>query len=690
MSKVAKIVIVEGLIALGCIAASPVLAFDKDTVPNLVLWLAADQGIETNVSGVVINWVDQSASGNNATLLLGNPKFQAGYQNGKPGVAFDGNGDALAFTQITDVRTVFWVLHEKSSTTENWRHLLSDSDAADFHRGAGKAIFDSTYAAAPIKNGSAYVNGVAVGNGTGTVVPNVPAIIVEKTAGNATASRLGQDRNMNDRTWDGTFAEVLIFNRALTAEEMNTVGCYLSAKYDIASSYSDGTVVTAELITGAASAISREAATVHGGLISTGKSSTTVTLYWGETDKGTNLSSWAHSVSLGVRDEGAFSSSLTGLAEDTLCYYTFTASNTEAVVYSQPRYFRTALDVSHWAHRMKVRFAGYNRGEALTNFPVLIRYAFDSTGFLSQPYNDLRFIDTHSISLNYEMDKWNAEGLSSVWVQVPRLAEAGDFIWAYWGRRNCTLPAFTTNGATWSEGFGGVWHLSEQAAHLGLQVDSTAFTNHGTYYNSEGNGIPGDPNGVIGGADFLTASNGYVLVPHAASLQPLHAVSCELWSKSIPTLWSGNGCLLNKRNSYMLHPNKALRSLMFQTWLPTATGPTYTPADITGWHHYAGTYEGTTIRLFFDGVPVETTTLQTEHRAINPDTGVLRIGRDYDASEPSRFLEGWIDEVRVSGQARSTNWIWASWASQVPSSTFVQYDSVEQVLHMQGSLLLIK
>src|SRR4051812_32544282 len=70
---------------------------------------------------------------------------------------------------------------------------------------------------------------------------------------------------------------------------------------------------------------------------------------------------------------------------------------------------------------------------------------------------DLRFTDaTGSHLVGHEIDEWNTNGISSIWVQVPLLAGTNDSIWAYWGNPAGTnLPASSTNGSVWSQDFGG-------------------------------------------------------------------------------------------------------------------------------------------------------------------------------------------------------------------------------------------
>ena len=98
-----------------------------------------------------------------------------------------------------------------------------------------------------------------------------------------------------------------------------------------------------------------------------------------------------------------------------------------------------AADFSGWNNYLQMKFSGYNRSETLTNFPALVILGSNVTGFvynslLSGANADLRFTDdTQTNALNYQIDYWNTNGLSYVWVQVPQLTN-NTSIWAYWGK----------------------------------------------------------------------------------------------------------------------------------------------------------------------------------------------------------------------------------------------------------------
>ena len=113
----------------------------------------------------------------------------------------------------------------------------------------------------------------------------------------------------------------------------------------------------------------------------------------------------------------------------------------------------SAADFSSWARKLPVIFQGYSRPETLTNYPALVLLSTNLPGFAykdvrSPTGGDLRFAASNA-----------------VWVQVPFLSGTSAVIWAYWDNPSQTnAPAYTTNGATWADGYVGVWHLTQPNA----------------------------------------------------------------------------------------------------------------------------------------------------------------------------------------------------------------------------------
>jgi len=143
-----------------------------------------------------------------------------------------------------------------------------------------------------------------------------------------------------------------------------------------------------------------------------------------------------------------------------------------------------------WAHKSQITFSGYTKGETLTDFPVLVNIdtnisGFDWSQFASANGYELRFADANGNELSYERDNrtnsnWiNGDGVGRVWVKVPQLSSS-TVITAYWGNAAATgaAPAYNTNGSVWSNGYGGVYHLSTPGQILDAG-DSTANKNDG-------------------------------------------------------------------------------------------------------------------------------------------------------------------------------------------------------------------
>ena len=190
-----------------------------------------------------------------------------------------------------------------------------------------------------------------------------------------------------------------------------------------------------------------------------------MTLYWGSTDGGTDAANWTHTNAFpGAQSPGTLSATLSGLPPRTAYSYRFMASNSVATIWTPAATFQTLTDFGPWSQKAPITASGYNRTETLTNFPMLVVLGpsiqgFSYSQFQSGSNADLVFSDgVQSNELNYEIETWNTNGLSYVWVQVPLLTNNAT-IWAFWGRSGLSTPAYTTNGAAWDGNYlgAGTW-----------------------------------------------------------------------------------------------------------------------------------------------------------------------------------------------------------------------------------------
>jgi autotransporter-associated beta strand protein len=218
-------------------AAGFMLAVTLNAAPpvttGLKLHLDASQLTGLSDGATVTTWTDMSGLGNNATASGSAATYQTGVLNGLPVVRFNGDGNAsFNFAGISTIRTVFWVV---KNTNPGNHFLLGHNSVYDFH--SGDSTIWTTWTHDNIKNGTTKLNGTGV-NGQSTALPSASySLLSLVTTGNVQANQLSYDRTYGGRSWAGDMAEVLIYDVALTAEQEELVGAYLTTKYDLVTEY---------------------------------------------------------------------------------------------------------------------------------------------------------------------------------------------------------------------------------------------------------------------------------------------------------------------------------------------------------------------------------------------------------------------------------------------------------------------
>ena len=127
-----------------------------------------------------------------------------------------------------------------------------------------------------------------------------------------------------------------------------------------------------------------------------------------------------------------------------------------------------------------------------------------------------------------------------------------------------------------------------------------------------------------------------------------------VWAKSDTSTWSANGTLLSKRDSFVLHPNGGGTSISMyvrntsNAWnFTTFDVSTISNFSITDWHHYGASFDGSTVKLFIDGVERGSVAFTGTLRV---DSGPMTIGRD--DGNPFYF-DGSLDDARLYSRALS-------------------------------------
>ena len=343
------------------------------------------------------------------------------------------------------------------------------------------------------------------------------------------------------------------------------------------------------------------------------------------------------------------------------------------------RYSGIADDWRSYSRKFSVSFSGYAGSSVLSGFPVLVRIApFDAgtgKGIRNFSYadlkmaegGDLRFADAEGHLLAHEIETWNPDGESLVWVKVPSL-DAATKITAYYGN---VVPCPPSAESVWDSGYVAVWHLGQSALPL---VESTGVAT--PFATSVGNAALGAA-GIAGGAvDFSTATNGTRLVAaDDPDLDGFDSFTIEVWTKSDTTATSDGGkWILSKRYNgganfaYALgHEKPGKGCLAIGKTNGSGQGNLALSSDMLpapdAWAHQAyvrDTVAGS-ISCYLDGAsktPDGTYYANTLHNSNRPLwLGNLNTAGDGAGAWP---FNGLIDEVRISRVARSADWIKAT------------------------------
>ena len=128
--------------------------------------------------------------------------------------------------------------------------------------------------------------------------------------------------------------------------------------------------------------------------------------------------------------------------------------------------------------------SGYTGDSALTNFPVLVRLSengrnggFSYSDLLLGNGDGIRFRLLDGTPLKHQIDTWNPEGESLVWVALPEMTNVTKFAMYYRTVQRHADQAPVPEGDLWSDvGYVGVWHLGEPGEGEVAIYDAT--TNH--------------------------------------------------------------------------------------------------------------------------------------------------------------------------------------------------------------------
>lgn len=186
----------------------------------------------------------------------------------------------------------------------------------------------------------------------------------------------------------------------------------------------------------------------------------------------------------------------------------FVASDPTATLSSATEPIQVVNTLNWWntsySKRIQITLDNSDQTVAFANQAVLVRLNSGIAGYsnFNSDGSDIRFtLDDHSTVLDHQIDSWNVNGNSYVWIRIPNVPSANTMtVFMYFG--NNSASSGENIAPLWTR-YSSVWHLQESAAGAAPQFrDSTAAAKNGT-----AQGGPVTATGIIGNALDLNGNN---------------------------------------------------------------------------------------------------------------------------------------------------------------------------------------
>ncbi|MFC1504820.1 DUF2341 domain-containing protein, partial [Spirochaetota bacterium] len=351
-----------------------------------------------------------------------------------------------------------------------------------------------------------------------------------------------------------------------------------------------------------------------------------------------------------------------------------------------------------WGYRKKITLDPGMIYGTLTNFPWLVVLTNDpDIAANAQPDGDdiLFTFDDGTSPIIHEIDSYSNNGTLYAWLKIPILSGTTNTnIYIYYGNSGAGNMSDPTN--VWDTHYGGVWHLSETTGSTNF--DSTRYGNHAIQSNSP---IPTNQS-VIGGAIDFNGVDQYLKVQTTAELDlsSTNSFSISTWLDldDVNTVDTTDSAFMwedvintSANEPFRIELNEGTSAAK---WFPSGM----VMADVQKWpgasdhveyddseeafHYLMISYDGAYVNYYLDGYLYHSTALTGN--VVEPTDGALAVSWYIGCGETmnSRYMNGRLDEIRISLSYRSSNWIATSYTNQFSGAGASTVGPVENQLNV--------
>jgi hypothetical protein len=336
-------------------------------------------------------------------------------------------------------------------------------------------------------------------------------------------------------------------------------------------------------------------------------------------------------------------------------------------------------DLTAWRYSKKLYLnttaAGANINGNVFNFPALVRLTPNNFDFTQAAAGggDIRFAKSDNTPLTYEIERWDAGArVAEIWVKVDTIYgnDSVQSITMYWGNQNASDNSNGPVVFDTAEGFQGVWHLAQPNGSV--IPDATGNGNDGTATGTTTGA------GEVGMAQMFNGKSSFIRVSGPAmdklNFPENGAFSVAAWVQTnvLDSLFHGVVYKSNEQYGLQMRPKNIWEFCTYidnTRWeLSRAFAMDYS------WHALVGVRNGTKQYLYVDGVCADTSVALLSSNLARVTDQPLDIGHCPDGgTDPDRYFNGAIDEVRIASVVRSADWIKLCFMNQKVPDALVKW-----------------
>jgi hypothetical protein len=322
-----------------------------------------------------------------------------------------------------------------------------------------------------------------------------------------------------------------------------------------------------------------------------------------------------------------------------------------------------------FSSRKDIEFTGVV-SSSLTDFPAYLNVSYESE--MQADYDDLRFTngtcESNGTELDYELEYYDATH-ADIWLRIPSLDSGTNSICMYYG--NSTVSSGQNVAGVWDSSYASIYHLDHTS---GDAVDTMGFMDA---TNDLGGSSDPDVMGVVGRGDYFGGDGTLTVTDWALSatndLDHTYCVWVSYTSTSDMTIIEDGG----------LTYGDGIGATGGNLRYAESNAPTQVDSPSTyndgAWHYLCGVeaVDEATMILYVDGVQVNTGSDDAQYG--NDDGAIGGTNGDdpvFDDSS-SHYYTGYMDEIRLSYDERSADWINQTYQMIASQSTFVSFGTSE-------------